>query len=158
VAGDSAGGGLTLALAFALRDAGRPLPAALGLICPWTDLRPDLAQRRPPAPREPLLNPHRAGRWARDYLSGGARPDDPLLSPVLGELRGLPPIVMHSCEDDLIVEDSWALARRAEAQGVAIEHHHLEGVWHVVHLSAWVIGGLGDPVGTLGRSLRAHLP
>lgn len=157
VAGDSAGGGLALALAMALRDAGRPAPAALGLICPWVDVRPELTGTRPPAPREPLLNRRITRAWAQAYVSGGAAADDPRVSPLLGDLRGLPPIVVHSCADDLIAGDSRALEARARAVGAPLTHTVLDGLWHDVHLSAWMIRGIGDPVGDLGRALAAQL-
>ncbi len=63
IAGDSAGGGLTLALAMALRDRGIALPAVLGLICPWADLAVDVAEERP-ALRDPLILPFMCAEWA----------------------------------------------------------------------------------------------
>lgn len=159
VAGDSAGGNLALVLALALRDAGRPLPAALGLICPWTDVRPEIDRTRPPAPREPILTRGLTSLWAGFYLSGGASAADPLISPVLGDLAGLPPIVLHSCGDDLIASDATALERRAREAGTPVEHTRLAGLWHDVHLTAWMIRGIGDPVSDLGRALaRACAP
>jgi epsilon-lactone hydrolase len=158
VAGDSAGGGLALALALSLRDAGRPLPAVLGPICPWVDLRPDsIGPGRDPAPREPILTRGVVRAFARAYLSGGASPDDPLVSPVLADLHGLPPIVLHSCGDDLLARDARALEQAATAAGLAVEHRSLPDLWHDAHFQAWAMSGVGDPVGELGESLRARL-
>lgn len=66
IAGDSAGGGLTLALAMALRDRGIQAPAALGLICPWADLAVDIEATRP-ALRDPLILPSMCTEWAPRY-------------------------------------------------------------------------------------------
>ena len=67
IVGDSAGGGLTLALAMALRDRGIPGPAAIGLICPWADLAIDIDRLRP-IMRDPLILPSMAAEWAPRYV------------------------------------------------------------------------------------------
>lgn len=157
VAGDSAGGGLAIALALALRDAGRPLPAVIGAICPWADLRPDVSGTRPAAPREPVLSRGLLRAFASAYLTASSSADDPLVSPVLADLGGLPPIVVHSCSDDLLAPDAQALAARAAATGARLEHRIWDGLWHDVHMSAWALPGIGDPLGELGASMRAQL-
>jgi acetyl esterase/lipase len=156
VAGDSAGGDLTLALAMSLRDAGAPLPAALGLICPWLDPWADLARSRRPAPREPILNPGLMNAYALAYL-GDHDVSDPGVTLLSRDLGGLPPIVLHSCGDDLVAADARALAQRAAEAGAELEHREYEGLWHDVHLQAYLLSGIGDPVGELAASLRAHL-
>lgn len=157
VAGDSAGGNLALALALALRDAGRPLPAALGLICPTVDLRPDVAGTRRVSRREVVLTAGLIRAWVSAYLSGGADASDPLISPLLGDLGGLPPIVLHSCGDDPLAADAAAFEHRARAAGVEVEHRCIAGAWHDIHGQAHLVSGIGDPVGELGRALRARL-
>ena len=72
IAGDSAGGGLTLALAMVLRDRGNAAPAALGLICPWADLALDIDQKRP-VRRDPLILPSMTAEWAPHYAGAGIR-------------------------------------------------------------------------------------
>lgn len=78
IAGDSAGGGLTLALAMALRDRGIQAPAALGLICPWADLAVDIEATRP-ALRDPLILPSMCTEWAPRYV-GSSDPRLPGIS------------------------------------------------------------------------------
>jgi acetyl esterase/lipase len=129
VVGDSAGGGLTLALAATLRDAGDPLPAGLGLLCPWIDLAADLAGQRPVAPREPLLNAEMLAQSAR-YYTDGADPTSPRISPLYGDLRGLPPMVLSSAADDMLIGDSDALEQRAREQGARLVHQRHPGGWH----------------------------
>lgn len=104
IAGDSAGGGLTLALAMALRDRGIQAPAALGLICPWADLAVDIEATRP-ALRDPLILPSMCTEWAPRYV-GSSDPRLPGISPVYGDMSGLPPIVMQTAGDDPICVDA----------------------------------------------------
>jgi monoterpene epsilon-lactone hydrolase len=75
---------------------------------------------------------------------------------VLGDLNGLPPIVVHSASDDMLAQDSIALEARAAQAGAQLEHRRLDGVWHDVHLQAWMLSGIGDPIGELAASLRAR--
>ncbi len=156
VAGDSAGGHLSLALALKLREAGRPQPAALGLICPWLDLRESAMARRPESPREPFLSREIMAAFTRDTLRDPADADDPLTSPVIADLEGLAPIVLHSSGDDPLAVEADELARRAAEQGVALEHRRFDGVWHVVHLHEPFLRGVGA-VEALTASLRRHL-
>lgn len=155
VAGDSAGGHLSLSLALALRDAGLPQPAALGLISPWLDLRPETIEARARTPREPFLNRGLMRAFTQDTLQG-ADATDPLVSPVLADLRGLAPMVVHIAGDDHLAPDADALVARAREQGVPIEERRMEGVWHVVHVYDPFLPGL-DAVGSMARSLAAHL-
>src|SRR5436305_9723319 len=111
VAGDSAGGGLALALAMALPDAGEPAPAAVGMICPWLDLAPDHAGGRPASGRDALLTPGALTAWARAYADGRG-PQHPAVSPLHGDLRGLPPLVLHSAGDDVLAGDAERLTQR----------------------------------------------
>jgi len=147
VAGDSAGGGLAVALAL-----------TLGLVCPWLDLTPDAAASRGPAPRDPVLSEGVLRRFARAYLAAGADPRDPLVSPIHADLRGLPPLVVQTGEDVLIRADGVELAARARAAGVPVTHEMLDGLWHVPHLSAPLLSGPGGRVvERLARSLTTAL-
>jgi epsilon-lactone hydrolase len=158
VAGDSAGGGLTLALALGLRDAGAPLPAALGLIAPWLDLVPDIAGTRPPDPGDVLLNRALLNRFARAYLAGGTPPDTLAVSPLHAELAGLPPTIVHTSEHDLLRPDGEAFVARAKRARLPVEHEALPELWHDPHISAQLLAepGGGAPA-RLGAGLRALL-
>lgn len=152
VAGDSAGGGLALALAMALRDTGEPLPAAVAMICPWLDLTLDHAGTRPASNRDPLLTPEAMTVWARAY-AGGHNPADPAISPLLGDLDGLPPLILHSAADDPLASDADRLATRTRD----LEHRHIANLWHVPHMWAGVFTEADQAVSTLGASLARHL-
>lgn len=152
VAGDSAGGGLALALAMTLRDRGQSAPAAVGMICPWLDLAPDHAGTRPRSRRDPILTPAATTAWARAYANGHG-PDDPAVSPLHGDLDGLPPLILHSAAHDMLATDAEHLAARAPD----IEHRRIADLWHVPHLLGGVLPAADAAVGALGEALARHL-
>ncbi len=126
IAGDSAGGGLTLSCAVELREQGLPLPRALLLISPWLDLRlvdPAVAAH---AQVDPVLTPGGLRRWACLYLNG-RDPGDPGGSPVLADLRGLPPILVQVGSDEILLGDS---KRLAASPGVTVTLEQHPGLWH----------------------------
>lgn len=157
LAGDSAGSGLALALAVSLRDAGQPLPAALGLISPWLDLTLDVDGRRASTPREVVLTRGLLRAFATAYL-GRTPAADPAVSPLHAELTGLPPLVVHTGGADLIRADGERLVGRARQAGLTVTHEELPGLWHDSHMSAALMSG---PVGgaplRMAGALRAHL-
>lgn len=156
VAGESAGGGLTLALAQTLRDEGDPLPAVLGLICPWLDLMPDVGGTRAGSPREPLLDVAWLARAAGEYVAG-ADPALAEISPLHGDLDGLPPIVLASAGDDPLLPDATALEERTEAAGVTIEHQHTPDVWHAFHSFAFAVPRAAAALEQFAHGLARHL-
>lgn len=130
LAGDSAGGGLALALAFDLRDRGEALPERLLLICPWVDVtmtNPELARIAPRDPMLALAGTHEAGR----LYAGERRLDDPAVSPLRGEFAGLPAMLLIVGSRDIACPDALLLADKARTQGVAVDLVHGEELVHV---------------------------
>lgn len=117
IAGDSAGGGLTLALLLNLRDKGLPLPDAAIAFSPWTDLAITGATMRSNAKRDPLLVSDGIETIASAYL-GGADARNPLASPLYGDYAGLPPILFSVGDTEILLDDSLRAAERAKAAGV----------------------------------------
>jgi acetyl esterase/lipase len=135
VAGDSAGGTLTLALALTARDHDDlPAPGALGLICPALDLTADGLSRLPVAGRGSLLTPALCARFF-DAYAAGADPANPLISPLRADLTALPPVVVHSAAKDLIASHSRELAARATAAGVAVRHREYPNLDHAFQIT-----------------------
>jgi monoterpene epsilon-lactone hydrolase len=156
IAGDSAGGGLTLALAMALRDRGIAAPAALGLICPWANLAIDIDQLRPKL-RDPLILPSMTAEWAPEY-AGTIDPMSPGISPVYGDVTDLPPIVMQTAGDDPIRCDALDIARAVAATGApAVDHRVFDNLWHVFHLQVSVLPEAREAVADLGAKLHNHV-
>jgi epsilon-lactone hydrolase len=157
IAGDSAGGGLTLALAMALRERGMALPVALGLICPWADLALDVDKMRP-VRRDPLILPSMCAEWAPRYI-GSSDPRLPGISPVYGDMGGLPPIVMQTADDDPISVDAAKIETACAASKTAIlDHRRFDNLWHDFHLQVSLLPEARDAIADLGSKLRNHLP
>lgn len=152
VAGDSAGGGLALALALRVRDGGGPLPAALGLISPWVDLT--MANTHDDR-RDPLLTTEWLARCVADYAAGD--PGRPEISPLFADLSGLPPTFVHGASDEILVDDVERLVAELEKVGVAVTYRRLEGLWHDVHLNAGSVAEATAAVSEVGAHLRAAL-
>lgn len=155
VAGDSAGGGLTLALALTLRDRGIALPAALGLICPWADLAIDIDKTRPVL-RDPLIIPSMCAEWAPRYV-GSSDPRSPGISPAYGDMNGLPPIVMQTAGDDPVSVDAAKIEKACAAAKTALDHRRFDGMWHDFHLQVSLLPEAADAIDDLGLKLRSHL-
>jgi acetyl esterase/lipase len=127
VAGDSAGGGLALALMIRLRDKGRALPAAAALFSPWTDLAVTGDSLISNARRDALFGAYGVRTAAAWYLNG-AEPRCPEASPLYAALAGLPPLFIEVGEREILRDDSTRLAARAAAEGVSTTLN----VWPVV--------------------------
>lgn len=125
MSGDSAGGGLTAALAQMARDNGAVLPAGLILICPWLNLEPNHPDQALVEPRDGILT--LSGISEGGALYAGALPRTaPRCSPIYGDWQGLPPILAFGGGDDILVTDARAL----KAKLPAIEHREEAGMLH----------------------------
>ncbi len=133
VAGDSAGGGLAVALLVALRDAGEALPAAAALMSPTVDLTSSGVSMTERAEQDPISTPAMLGQFASDYLAG-ANPKTPLASPLFASLYGLPPLLVQVGTADLLLSDSERLATTAAEAGVDVTLDIGEGLPHVYQL------------------------
>ncbi|MDO7848171.1 alpha/beta hydrolase [Hymenobacter sp. M29] len=134
VAGDSAGGGLALALLLALRDAGEPLPAAGIGLSPWTDLNlPITALRRVAREEGLLLEALQMRNWGPLYAHKTAL-SHPLLSPLQADLHGLPPLLIQVSTAEVLYDDALRFADKARAAGVPVTLQPFEGLVHWWHL------------------------
>ncbi|MEV6276388.1 alpha/beta hydrolase [Nocardia sp. NPDC051832] len=133
VAGDSAGGALSLDLALRASAQGLPGPAALGLICPVLDLSAESSVFTGPADREPLLTAALMRRFLDAYLPDMSQRVRRELSPLHRELAGLPPIVLQTAEDDPLHGDALRLADRLRDSVVPLGFRSYPGLWHAFH-------------------------
>ncbi len=125
-AGDSAGAGLCLATLLAIRDHQLPLPTTAALLSPWTDLKntgTSYTRKDPLAPD---------GSWHvySTYYVGDNDPALPLISPLYGNLAGLPPLLIYVGEDESMLDDSVQFAEKARAAGVEVRLHVGQGMVH----------------------------
>jgi monoterpene epsilon-lactone hydrolase len=116
LAGDSAGGGLALALLLSLKQEKIALPGGAVMLCPGVDLTFERIDELPSEP-QPALSLEQLHSFVASYLDGHPI-DDPLVSPLLGDLTGLPPMLIQGGISDVMVEDAQRLAERARSQGV----------------------------------------
>ncbi len=140
VAGDSAGGGLALALMCALRDHGSWQPAAGVLLSPWTDLALTGWSHHANARSEALLDLRVLSYCAQLYLRG-IPPTDPLASPLYGDLGELAPLLIHAAEREVLYDDALRVAQKAEAAGVDVTFEAFDTSLHVPHFFAPVPEG-----------------
>jgi epsilon-lactone hydrolase len=155
VTGDSAGGGLAVALLVATRDAGEALPAAAALMSPTVDLTSSGASMTERVDQDPISTPALLRQFAADYLAG-ADPRTPLASPLFADLAGLPPLLIQVGTADLLLSDSERLAAAAGQAGVDVTLQVGEGLTHVYQLL------LGTPEAAqaterIGKFLRARV-
>lgn len=138
VAGDSAGGGLALALVMSIRDRGTRTPAALVLFSPWTDLAATGNSLDENSDRCAMFAGDTIRRASRFYV-GAQDPRHPLLSPLYGAYDGLPPILLHASHDEVLRDDTLRVAERAREAGVEVTLRMWRGVPHVWQFFAAVL-------------------
>lgn len=156
VAGDSAGGGLAVATLVRLRDEGDPLPAAAVLMSPWVDLEGTGESVKTRAEIDPWLRAEELRPLATLYIRD-LDPRHPLVSPVYADLRGLPPMLVHVGEDEILLDDSVRLAERARAAGIEVTFKIWEGMWHVFQAFAEKVPEARRAVEEIGEFLRGKL-
>ncbi|MBK8973221.1 MAG: alpha/beta hydrolase [Hahellaceae bacterium] len=134
LAGDSAGGGLALALAVKLRDEGRSLPAGLVLLSPYLDLwRREKSSY--PEKKDPILSRRWLDQCARHYLSGEVNHPE-YASPLMADMRGLPPVLIQVSTDEILLEDSRELVEKLRSVGGKVSYQEFQNLWHVFQLHA----------------------
>ncbi|MCX8013698.1 MAG: alpha/beta hydrolase, partial [Rectinema sp.] len=128
--GDSAGGGLALGYAMALRDRGLPMPATLILLSPWLDVTLDNPQIADMQNTDPMLNAEalrKAGRaWA-----GHSNPRRPEISPLYGDVHGLPHVSLFIGTHDLLLPDCRKFKNICTVRGVPLDYYEYEHMMHV---------------------------
>ncbi|MGD0394420.1 MAG: alpha/beta hydrolase [Acidimicrobiales bacterium] len=158
IAGDSAGGGLTVAALLALRAAGSPLPAAAACLSPWADLTQSSDAYRRIGDRDPMVSKAGLDLMADAYL-GGADPRTELASPLFaGHLGGLPPIRIEVGEDEALIDDSVRLAERLRSAEVDVSLTVWPEMIHVFQaFPASVIPEADRSITGIGSFLAGHL-
>jgi epsilon-lactone hydrolase len=157
IGGDSAGGGLTLALLTCLRDAGEVLPGCAWLVSPWTDLTLSGATLVTKDTDDPLIHLTYLTELAAAYLPAGMARTDPRVSPLYADLRGLPPLLIQVGSAETLLADATRLAAAAGEADVRVT---LE-IWpDMIH--AWPLWNAHLEPGrraleTAGAFLRSYL-
>jgi acetyl esterase/lipase len=153
LAGDSAGGGLSLALTLSLRDAREPLPAGVVCISPWTDLTMSSESHREKAKAEMTLHPDNLGLWAFCYAGEGDL-QNPLISPYFAEYDGVPPLLIQVGSEEVLLDDAKMVAEKAKAAGVDVTLSFYEGMWHVWHTMGTMLPEGREAFDEIGRFVK----
>ncbi len=156
-AGDSAGANIVLSILLTLRDAGEPLPAAAVCISPPADLTGASVSLRTRAWLDPMITVQSVEPFLRAYV-GKVDPADPRVSPLLGNLRGLPPLLIHVGTREILHDDSLRLASKARAAGVDARLEIGKGLWHVWHAAAPLVPEASEAIRGIGAFLRERIP
>jgi monoterpene epsilon-lactone hydrolase len=130
IGGDSAGGGMTMAVLLRLRDAGDVLPRAAVLLSPWLDLRGTGESTKTRARQDPMFKVEDMPNAARHY----APPEEqanPLVSPVYADVHGLPPILIQVGDHEILLSDSTRIAEKISAAGGQVTLQVWPHMWHV---------------------------
>jgi monoterpene epsilon-lactone hydrolase len=155
VAGDSAGGGLTVATLLALRDRGLPRPGGGVCISPWVDLACSGATYVTRKDADPIVTRESVTMMAQAYAGTGDF-KAPLLSPLYADLRGLPPLLVQVGSDEVLLDDALGLGERARAAGVDVAVEEWPAMIHVWHWFLPMLDEAQRAVDGIGRFVRAR--
>jgi len=131
IAGDSAGGNLTITTLLKLRELNIPFPAAAAVLSPAVNFAPNTNYKE--GYKDPLLHTKAIKFFNVSYL-GGEDPKNPLISPFFADLRGLPPILMHIGEDEILLDNAVILFNFAKEAGADVTYKVYPEMWHVWQL------------------------
>ena len=134
IGGDSAGGGLTVATLLNLRHAGLPMPTAAVLLSPFLDVTGSGESAQTRADRDPWFNVADLHVVAGYYCADEQEWGNPLISPVFANVAGMPPMLIHVGDDEILLSDSTRLAAKLEAAGIAVELEVWPEMWHVFQM------------------------
>lgn len=155
VAGDSAGGGLTVATLVAIRDAKLPMPAAGVPMSPWVDMEAIGESMTTKAAADPIVQKKGLLEMAKAYL-GGKDPRTPLAAPLYANLSGLPPLLIQVGTAETLLDDAGRLAERARKAGVSVTYEPWENMIHVWQIFAPMLDEGKQAIERIGEFVRKH--
>lgn len=154
--GESAGAGLAAATMASLAELGLPQPACAVLFSPWSDLTLSGASMTEKVGIDPSFLPAKVQVRANDYVGSGD-PAAPAISPLFGDLTGLPPLLIQGGSNEILLDDSTRLAARAAAQDVAVTLDVTPGVPHLFQAFAPLLGEGDDALDRAAAFLATYL-
>lgn len=139
IGGDSAGGGLGLALSMYLRDEKGMIPAGLILMSPWADTSASGPSYTENTEIDPVFGGSRSALIFENPYAMDADKQNPMLSPAFGDFAGLPPMLVQTGTDEMLLSDSETVAEKAKNSGVKIRYTKYEGMFHVFQMAGPII-------------------
>jgi acetyl esterase/lipase len=155
IAGDSAGGNLSLITGLRLRELGLPQPAAYVCFSPVTDFTG--THLHTPLAGDPLIHPAWVAQALASYVPAGLARDNPALSPVFADCRGLAPLLIQVGEDEVLLNDSLRMAQQAQADGVDVVLQRFPDLWHVFQAQAGVLRAADRALADVAVFLRSRV-
>lgn len=154
VAGDSAGGGLALALCLYLRDHDIPLPAGIITMSAWTDLTKSGESYQENFDIDPIFGGTMDSLVYQEGYYKDSNPEIPYISPVNGDYHGFPPILMQVGEYEMLLSDTKTVARHAMDAGVTVKEHIYPGMFHVFQMGLFLYPEAKEAWIEVGRFIR----
>lgn len=155
VVGDSAGGGLTLAMLLKLREENVPMPGAAVTLSPWTDLAGTGTSMKQKRSVDYILSQQFLSKSAKMYTNGHSL-ENPFISPVYASFGKLPPLLIQVGTDEILLDDAIRLAEKAQADGVDVTLDVWERMLHVWQMGAPYIPEAKAAVAQIGAFIRQH--
>jgi epsilon-lactone hydrolase len=156
IGGDSAGGGLTMATLLALKNSGEPLPGAAFLLSPWLDLAAEGETLVTRAELDPWFDPDNMPEMVRRYC-GDKNPKAPLISPLYGDLSGLPPILIQVGDHEILLSDSTRMADRLSDAGCNVTLQVWPEMWHVFQYFVGQMPESRRAINDIAAFLKQHI-
>ena len=154
VVGDSAGGGLALALVMFLRDHKLPLPGGIVTMSPWTDLTGNGASYRDNFEIDPIFGKSTDSLIYKEGYYREQDPTTPYISPAYGSFEGFPPMLMQVGEYEMLLSDTLTVTEKAKAAGISVEEHIYKGMFHVFQMGLSLYPESQEAWTEVGRFIR----
>ena len=154
VAGDSAGGGLALALCLYLRDHSLKLPRGIITMSAWTDLTKSGESYQENFDMDPVFGGTKDSLIYKDGYYKHFDPEDPYISPVNGDYHGFPPMLMQVGEYEMLLSDTLTVAQKARQAGVPVKEHIYKGMFHVFQMGLLLYPEAREAWVEIGRFIR----
>lgn len=136
LAGDSAGGGLAMAVCHYLKDAGRKMPAGIIAMSPWADMAATGSSYRDNYELDPVFGQDEDSLIYDNPYIGENDPENPYISPMYGDFADFPPMLIQVGTHEMLFSDSETVARKAKEAGVKVKLSVYEGMFHVFQMAA----------------------
>ena len=139
VAGDSAGGGLAMALCHTLKSESKKMPAGIVAMSPWADLTASGSSYTDNFDIDPVFGNERSELIFENPYIGDSDPKDPRISPMFGDFEGFPPMLIQSGTDEMLLSDSETVATKAKSAGVKVRFTKYPGMFHVFQMAGTIM-------------------
>ena len=139
VAGDSAGGGLAMALCHTLKSESKKMPAGIVAMSPWADLTASGSSYTDNFDIDPVFGNERSELIFENPYIGDSDPKDPRISPMFGDFEGFPPMLIQSGTDEMLLSDSETVATKAKSVGVKVRFTKYPGMFHVFQMAGTIM-------------------